>query len=137
MSQQRSASQPVFSAGANRRSTLLAATALSILTTSSAIAATDGDSNSNQLLLEKLERMERRIQSLESELKQKKAAEKSADKSAAPAKEATTSGKDAKPAAAPETTGSIKAAPDTDRMGTLREIVVKQYRTAPMPSKPV
>jgi serine/threonine-protein kinase len=36
-------------------------------------------------------------------------------------------------------TGSMQAAaaPDTDRMGTLREIVVKQYRTAPMPSKPV
>ena len=26
--------------------------------------------------------------------------------------------------------------PDTDRMGTLRDIVVERYRTAPMPVKP-
>ena len=108
MSQQRSASQPVFSTRANRRSRLLAATALSILSTSGALAATDGDSNSNQILLEKLERMERRIQSLEAELKQKKAAEKTADKNAASAKDAASSDKDAKPAAGPETTSSIK-----------------------------
>src|SRR5215470_15056550 len=71
------------------RSALLAATALSFLGTGSAVAATDGDSNSNQLLLEKLERMERRIQSLESELKQKRTAEKTADKTSAAAKDTT------------------------------------------------
>jgi hypothetical protein len=97
------------------RSTLLAATALSILTTGSAMAMTDGDSNLNRVLLEKLERMERRIQSLESELKQKKAAEKSADKTAAQPKDAAASNKDGKPggdskaspAAATDTTGSV------------------------------
>jgi hypothetical protein len=97
------------------RSTLLAATALSILTTGSAMAVTDGDSNLNRVLLEKLERMERRIQSLESELKQKKAAEKSADKTAAQPKDAAAANKDGKPAgdskasaaAATDTTGSV------------------------------
>jgi hypothetical protein len=86
------------------RSALLAATALSIIGAGGARAA-DGDA-SNQALLEKMEKMERRIQTLETELKQKKTAVKSADKSAA-AKDASTSDKDAKPVAA-ETTGSIK-----------------------------
>jgi hypothetical protein len=119
MTQLRLATQLALSTRANRlrvaRSTLLAATALSILTTGSAMAVTDGDSNLNRVLLEKLERMERRIQSLESELKQKKAAEKSADRSAAQAKDAAASGKDGKPAgdskpsaaAANDTTGSV------------------------------
>jgi serine/threonine-protein kinase len=31
---------------------------------------------------------------------------------------------------------AVVAAPDTDRMGTLRDIVVERYRTAPMPAKP-
>jgi serine/threonine-protein kinase len=33
-------------------------------------------------------------------------------------------------------TGAMAAAPDTDRMGTLRDLVVQRYRTAPMPAKP-
>jgi hypothetical protein len=119
MAQPRLADQLALSARANRsrltRSALLAATALSILTTGSALAATDVDGTSNQALLEKLERMERRIQSLESELKQKKAAEKSADRSATQAKDAAASSKDGKPAgdskpnaaAANDTTGSV------------------------------
>jgi hypothetical protein len=109
MSQQRLTYQPVLSCRRVRRSTLLAATALSILTTGGVRAATDGDSNSNQILLEKLERMERRVQSLETELKQKKAAEKSADKSTPPAAKDTApaSDKDGKPAASSDT-GSAK-----------------------------
>ena len=98
MSPQRVAYQPVFSRWPNRRSTPLAATALSILITGSAMAGTDGDSISNQILLEKLERMEQRIQSLEAELKQKKEAEKSADRSAAAAKHPAAADKGAKPA---------------------------------------
>src|SRR6201993_2372069 len=119
MAQPRLADQLALSARANRfrltRSALLAATALSILTTGSALAATDVDGTSNQALLEKLERMERRIQSVESELKQKKAAEKGADRSATQAKDAAASSKDGKPAgdskpnaaAANDTTGSV------------------------------
>jgi hypothetical protein len=52
------------------RNTLLAATALSIIGGSAAWAS-DGDPN--DLLMKKLEKMERRIQSLEAELKQKQA----------------------------------------------------------------
>jgi hypothetical protein len=115
MTQYRLAYQPVLRSRARHhrawRSALLAATALSILSSGTAIAATDGDGNTNQLLLEKLERMERRIQSLESELKQKKAAEKSADKSAALAKDAAASNKDTKPAGDPKT--SAASANDT------------------------
>jgi hypothetical protein len=119
MTQPRLADRLALSARENRsrltRSALLTATALSILTTGSALAATDVDGTSNQALLEKLERMERRIQSLESELKQKKAAEKSADRSAAQANDAAASSKDGKPAgdskpsaaAANDTTGSV------------------------------
>jgi hypothetical protein len=96
-----------------RRSALLAATALSLLGTGSAVAATDDNSNSNRILLEKLERMEQRIQSLEAQLKQKKLAEKNTDTSAAPAtKDAAASDQDAKPAAA-KSTGSIKDSKDT------------------------
>jgi hypothetical protein len=98
MSPRRIAFQPVCSTRPNRCSTLLTATALSILVTASAMAATDGDSNANEILLERLERMERRIQSLEAELRQKKAAEKSADKSAALAKHPPATDINAKPA---------------------------------------
>lgn len=51
-----------------RRSVLLAATAISIVSSGAASAA-EGDAN--ELLLKKLEKMERRIQQLEGELKQK------------------------------------------------------------------
>jgi hypothetical protein len=127
MSQQRFASRPVLSRGDLTRSALLAATALSILGAGHAHAATDD--TSNQALLDKLERMEQRIQSLETELKQRKAAEKSADKSAdrssvPGAKDAASSDKDAKPAAA-AATGSIKdtkaaATPDQTKTATAK-----------------
>jgi hypothetical protein len=111
-----------------RRSALLAATTLSFLGTGSAIAATDDDSNSNRVLLEKLDRMERRIQLLETELKQKKTAEKSADKTTTPAKkDATSSDKDAKPAAATETTGSID---DKDKKDSKVAPTLDQTKTA-------
>src|SRR5450755_1248339 len=58
-----------------RRKVLLAATAMSIISSSGARAA-DGDVN--EALLKKLETMEQRIQSLEAELKQKQAPEKQA-----------------------------------------------------------
>jgi hypothetical protein len=110
---------------------LLAATALSILTTGSAMAMTDGDSNLNRALLEKLERMERRIQSLESELKQKKAAEKSADKSAAPAKDAAASNKDGKPAG--DSKPSAAGANDTtDSVADQKDQVKDQPKTRPV-----
>jgi len=109
MSQQRLAYQPVLSCRRVGRSALLAATALAVLTTGSALAATDGDSSTNQILLEKLERMERRIQSLETELKQRKAAEKSADKSADTS--TTPAAKGAAPA--PDKDGKAGASSDT------------------------
>jgi hypothetical protein len=73
------------------RNLFLAATALSILPMSSAFAA-DGDA-SNEALLKKMEQMEQRIQTLEAELKEKRAASpaKSAVASDKPAKSATAS----------------------------------------------
>jgi hypothetical protein len=73
------------------RNLFLAATALSILPMSSAFAA-DGDA-SNGALLKKMEQMEQRIQTLEAELKEKRAASpaKSAVASDKPAKSATAS----------------------------------------------
>ena len=62
------------------RAALVAATALSILGTNTASAA---EADSNQALLEKLEKMEQRIELLEAELKQRKQAPSVADKSAA------------------------------------------------------
>ena len=62
------------------RAALVAATALSILGTNTATAA-EGDSS--QALLEKLEKMEQRIELLEAELKQRKQSPSVADKSAA------------------------------------------------------
>jgi hypothetical protein len=138
MTQLRLATQFALSTRANRlrvaRSTLLAATALSILTTGSAMAVTDGDSNLNRVLLEKLERMERRIQSLESELKQKKAAEKSADKTAAQPKDAAASNKDGKPAG--DSKESAAAANDTtssvaDRKDKAKEQAKDQIKDPP------
>lgn len=52
----------------SRRAALLAATALSIFSSSGAFAAED---STNEVLLKKLDKMERRIQALEAELKQK------------------------------------------------------------------
>ncbi|WGR94701.1 hypothetical protein MTX26_01170 [Bradyrhizobium sp. ISRA443] len=52
----------------SRRAALLAATALSIFSSSSAFAA---DERANEALLKKLDKMERRIEALEAELKQK------------------------------------------------------------------
>src|SRR5579859_8082262 len=118
------------------RSALLAATALSFLGAGSAVAATDGDSNSNQVLLEKLDRMEKRIETLEAELKQKKTAEKSANKSATPvAKDVAASDKDAKPLGA-ETTGSIKdskaaAIADQTKSATAKPASKQADRAAP------
>jgi hypothetical protein len=58
-----------FELGRNaRRAALLAATALSIISSGSAFGAEDG---ANEALLKKLDKMERRIQALEAELKQK------------------------------------------------------------------
>ncbi|WP_407149619.1 hypothetical protein [Bradyrhizobium sp. ORS 86] len=57
-----------FGPGFRTRAALLAATALSIFTSSSAFAADDG---ANEALLKKLDKMERRIEALEAELKQK------------------------------------------------------------------
>jgi hypothetical protein len=67
-----------------RRTALLAATAISIMGCGSAGAA-DGDSN--EILLKKLEKMEQRIETLEAELRQKRAPAiaSPADKSAKPA----------------------------------------------------
>jgi hypothetical protein len=72
------------------RNLFLAATALSMLPMSSAFAA-DGDA-SNEALLKKMEQMEQRIQTLEAELKEKRAA--------SPAKTAATADKPAKTATA-------------------------------------
>ncbi len=65
----------------SRRAALLAATALSIIGGGSAHAA---DDSVNEALLKKLDKMERRIQALEAELKQKES-RPSADTSAKPA----------------------------------------------------
>src|SRR5229473_1347558 len=72
----------IFQSDRGSRRTLLAATAMSILSCSNAWAA-DGD----DALMKKLERMERRIQSLEAELKQKLTppSDKSAQLAAVPA----------------------------------------------------
>ncbi|WP_229166114.1 hypothetical protein [Bradyrhizobium altum] len=59
----------IFELGFNsRRAALLAATALSIISSGSAFGAED---TANEALLKKLDKMERRIQALEAELKQK------------------------------------------------------------------
>jgi hypothetical protein len=87
------------------RSLFLAATALSMLPMSSAVAA-DGDA-SNEALLKKMEQMEQRIQTLEAELKEKRAA--------SPAKNTATADKLAKTttasAAAPASPKSDPASP--------------------------
>ncbi|WP_407167750.1 hypothetical protein [Bradyrhizobium sp. ORS 111] len=57
-----------FGPGFRTRAALLAATALSIVTGSGAFAA---DDSANEALLKKLDKMERRIEALEAELKQK------------------------------------------------------------------
>jgi len=57
-----------FGPGFRTRAALLAATALSIVTSSGAFAA---DDSANEALLKKLDKMERRIEALEAELKQK------------------------------------------------------------------
>lgn len=98
------------------RSALLTATALSIVGVGTARAA-DGDADSNQALLQKMEKMERRIQALEAELKQKNVT--MSDKNAKPvvasakmpaaAKDASVAAPDSKAssASAKEVTGSV------------------------------
>src|SRR5690242_14029641 len=68
------------------RAALLAATAFSItsLFIMSASAAVAAEGDGNQALLEKLEKMERRIQTLEAQLKQQRKAAPAADKDARP-----------------------------------------------------
>lgn len=136
MSQPRPAYQPVLSRKILARSSLLAATALSILCASSALAASDGEGASNQILLEKLERMERRIQSLEAELKQKKAAEKSADKAAAGSKDAAAADKDAKPAAAAEAPASSKEGKTSATQERTKNAATKQPSNKPDTATP-
>jgi hypothetical protein len=84
------------------RNLFLAATALSMLPMSSAFAA-DGDA-SNEALLKKMEQMEQRIQTLEAELKEKRAA--------SPAKTAATADKPVK------TTTASAAAPPPSKSDT-------------------
>jgi len=95
----------------SRRRALLAATAMSIISAGSALAA-EGDSNDP--LLKKLERMEQRIQMLEGKLKQKEAAAQAPSASArtatssdaqptAPARAARAEASSAPPSAAPTT----------------------------------
>jgi hypothetical protein len=91
------------------RKALLAATALSILSCSSAWAA-DGDAN--DALTKKLETMERRIQSLEAELKQKQ--------TAPPGKSTASSEKSLKSAAAPAPKKNADAAVSLDPPQTSR-----------------
>ena len=89
-------SAPAFGRRACHR--LLAATALSVLPFTAALAA-EGEV-SNEALLRKMERMEQRIQMLEAELKEKRAA---------PAKNATGADKPVKAA-----TASVPTAPNSD-----------------------
>jgi hypothetical protein len=85
------------------RSTFLTATAMTIM--SGAALASEGDAN--DVLLKKMEQMERRIQSLEAELKQKRAAP-----AAASAKPAPASPKSANAAIPPDQpAGASEAAP--------------------------
>ncbi len=104
------------------------------------------------MLLEKLERMERRIQSLETELKQKKESEKGVNKSVVQAAKNTppASDKEAKPVTDPDATGSIKdpkvaASPDRTRPDPAKQSKSANPSTAdklpdaaaPAPDKPI
>lgn len=104
------------------------------------------------MLLEKLERMERRIQSLETELKQKKESEKGVNKSVVQAAKNTppASDKEAKPVTDPDATGSIKdpkvaASPDRTRPDPAKQSKSANPATAdklpdaaaPAPDKPI
>jgi hypothetical protein len=97
----------------SRRRALLAATAMSIISASSALAA-EGDSN--DALLKKLERMEQRIQMLEGKLKQKDAsasartATSSDAQPTAPARAARAEASSVPPSATPTTPPRIAKA---------------------------
>jgi hypothetical protein len=116
-----------FELGSNsRRATLLAATALSIFSSGSAFAAED---SANEALLKKLDRMERRIQALEAELKQKDR-RAPADASAKPAPQA------ASIRTANATTAEPKEATDT-RQDTKGADGKPAAQSAQTPTKPM
>ncbi|MEH2490147.1 hypothetical protein [Bradyrhizobium sp. AZCC 2230] len=111
---------------------MLAATAISIVSSGAASAA-DGDAN--ELLLKKLEKMERRIQQLEGELKQKQD-RPTADASARPAAKSATvrSANAAAPAAEPTDT---QAKPDAQHSEKSSKPSSKDWSALPpLPSSP-
>ena len=111
------------------RAALVAATALSILGTNTATAA-EGDSS--QALLEKLEKMEQRIELLEAELKQRKQSPSVADKSAAVLpKDSTPSDNNAK-----SSNGSAPAAPPAKNTKPLSPSDKPQEVAAKAPGMP-
>src|SRR6266852_7204260 len=107
----------------SRRRALLAATAMSIISCSSAWAA-DGDAN--EALMKKLEKMEQRIQTLEAELKQK---------------QTSPSDKSTKSAPAPASPKNANAAVPADQPQDLRDKSPSKAKPldalTPSPDKPI
>jgi hypothetical protein len=112
----------------SRRQALLAATAMSIISASSALAA---EGESNDALLKKLERMEQRIQMLEGKLKQKDAA---AQAPSASARTATSS--DAQPTASARAARAeaSNTAPSPTSATPTRTAKLEVSSTAPSPT---